>query len=56
LRVFTTIGFPVLQFNAVKKQFVAARKVPQAVICEGEDRSFTGAVKKVPELTSLADD
>jgi len=28
LQVFTMVGFPVLQLNAVKKQFVAARKVP----------------------------
>ena len=27
----TTVCLPVLQFNAVKKQFVAARKVPQGV-------------------------
>jgi hypothetical protein len=32
LRVFTTVGFPALQFNAVNKQFVATRKVPKAVI------------------------
>ena len=30
-RAHTTVGFPVLQFNAVKKQFVVARKVPIAV-------------------------
>jgi hypothetical protein len=30
LRLFTTVRFPVLQFNAVKKQFVATRKVPIA--------------------------
>jgi len=28
LQVTATVGFPALQFNAVKKQFVAARKVP----------------------------
>jgi hypothetical protein len=32
LRVFTTVGFPALQFNAVKKQFMVTRKVPQAVV------------------------
>ena len=26
----TTVSFPVFQFNAVTKQFVAARKVPNA--------------------------
>ena len=28
LRVFATVGFLVLQFNTVKKQFAATRKVP----------------------------
>ena len=32
LRVFTTVGFPALQFNAVKKQFVATRKVPKPAV------------------------
>ena len=27
-RAHTTIGFPVVQFNTVQKQFVATRKVP----------------------------
>ena len=27
-RAHTTVGFPVVQFNAVKKQFVATCKVP----------------------------
>ena len=30
LQVFATVGFPVLQLNAVKKQIVAACNVPQA--------------------------
>lgn len=28
LRVFATVGFPALQFNDVKKQFVATRNCP----------------------------
>ena len=28
MQVTATVVFPALQFNAVKKQFVAARKVP----------------------------
>jgi len=32
LRVVATVGFPALQFKAVKKQFVATRKVPKAVV------------------------
>jgi hypothetical protein len=28
--VLATVGFPALQFNTAKKQFVATRKVPQA--------------------------
>ena len=31
-RAHTTVSFPVVQFNAVKKQFVATRKVPEAVV------------------------
>jgi hypothetical protein len=32
LRVLTTVGFPALQFNAEKKQFVAFSNVPKAVV------------------------
>ena len=32
MRARTTVRFPALQFNAVNKQFVATRKVPQAVV------------------------
>ena len=31
-RVLPTVGFPALQFNTAKKQFVATRKVPSADI------------------------
>jgi hypothetical protein len=32
LRVHTTASFPALQFNTAKKQLMATRKVPKAVI------------------------
>jgi len=31
-RVLPTVGFPALQFNTAKKQFVAIRKMPKADI------------------------
>jgi hypothetical protein len=31
-RFLTTVGFPALQFNTAKKQFVTTRKVPIAAI------------------------
>jgi hypothetical protein len=43
LQVTATVGFPALQFNAVRKQFVAARKVPLADNHDLGDRPFTGA-------------
>jgi hypothetical protein len=43
LQVLATVGFPALQFNAVKKQFVATCKVPLPVSREGPDRPFAGA-------------
>ena len=39
-RLSTTVSFPVVQFNAVKKQFVATRKVPIAVIGYWVERTF----------------
>jgi hypothetical protein len=38
--VRTTVCFPVLQFNAVKKQFVATRNVPNPVRQGLSKRSF----------------
>jgi hypothetical protein len=45
LRVFATVGFPVLKFNAVKRQFVAIRIVPQAVVhrCKGNRNAVKAA-------------
>ena len=46
LRVFTTVGFPALQFNAVNKQFVATRKVPIPDNQNLRDRPFAAAVRE----------
>lgn len=40
MRFFTKVGFPVLQFNVVKKQFVAPLKAPQTDSHDLEDRPF----------------
>ena len=53
LRVFTTVGFPALQFNAVKKQFVATRKVPLEVIEQSQDRPFAALVLDVKAVTQI---
>ena len=54
LRVFTTVGFPALQFNAVNKQFVATRKVPIAVSRESHDRSFAAMVRGAKAALQIA--
>jgi len=46
LRVFTTVRYPVLQFNAVKKQFVATRKVsPAASFHEWKSANERNAIR-----------
>jgi hypothetical protein len=45
-RVFTTVRYPVLQFNAVKKQFVATRKVsPAASFHEWKSANERNAIR-----------
>jgi hypothetical protein len=44
--VRTTVCFPVLQFNAVKKQFVATRNVPQEDIEQSKEQPFAATVWK----------
>lgn len=44
-RILSTVGFPALQFNTANKQFVAARKVPKAVLLRCTERSFAPAKK-----------
>jgi hypothetical protein len=39
-RVLPTVGFPALQFNTAKKQFVATREVSKAVIHQKADLTF----------------
>ena len=39
-RMLLTVGFPALQFNTAKKQFVATRKVPKAVIHQKTELTF----------------
>ena len=46
LRVVATVGFPALQFKAVKKQFVATRKVPIP------DRDFLEVPARYPRCPS----
>lgn len=48
-RVLTTVGFQALQFNTAKKQFVATRNVPIAVVEGKGNRSFT---RRVPACLS----
>ncbi|MHB8951290.1 MAG: hypothetical protein ACYC4S_19910 [Rhodoferax sp.] len=43
--MLTTVGFPALQFNTAKKQFVETRKVPQA------DGGFLEMPARYPTLT-----
>jgi hypothetical protein len=38
--VLPTVGFPALQFNTAKKQFVATRKVPNAAIHPKKELTF----------------
>jgi hypothetical protein len=38
--VLTTVGFLALQFNTAKKQFVATRNVPEAVIHQKIELTF----------------
>ena len=45
-RLSTTVCLLALQFNAVKKQFVATRKVPTADDHNLEDRTFTAVAGK----------
>ena len=47
-RVLPTVGFPALQFNTAKKQFVATRKVPEAVIHQKTERisNFQSLMRK----------
>ena len=42
MRVFNTVGYPVLQFNAVQKQFVAIRTVPFADSRDHGNLTFLG--------------
>ena len=53
LRVFTTVGFPALQFNAVNKQFVATRKVPQGVGEQSQERLFAALVPDAKAVTQV---
>jgi hypothetical protein len=39
-RVLPTVGFPALQFNTPKKQFVATCKLPAAVIHQKTELTF----------------
>ena len=55
LRVFTTVGFPVLQFNAVMKQFVATRKVPRADSHELRDRTLVVVVWEAKAAAQIVD-
>ena len=52
-RLSTTVSFPVVQFNAVKKQFVATCKVPQAVGEQSQDRPFAALVLDVKAVTQI---
>ena len=44
-RLSTTVSFPVVQFNAVKKQFVATCKVPIPATGKSQDRPFGATVR-----------
>ena len=55
LRVFTTVGLPVFQFNAAKKQFVTARKVPVPANGRIEDRSFTATVLEAEAVVQITE-
>ena len=39
-QVLPTVGFPALQLNTAKKQFVATRKVPKAVVHKKTELTF----------------
>ena len=53
LRVFTTVGFPALQFNAVNKQFVATRKVPIADSHVLRNLPFVSVVREAKAVTRI---
>jgi hypothetical protein len=57
LRVFTTVGFPLLQFNAARRQCVATREVPQGdddiLEVPGRTRGNGLGLSIVTALTSL---
>jgi hypothetical protein len=51
LLVFTTVCFPALQLNPLKKQFVATRKVPEADSHELGERPFVAVAGKAEAVT-----
>ncbi len=54
MRARTTVRFPALQFNAVNKQFVATRKVPQGASQPSEDRPSAAPVLDVKAVAQIA--
>ena len=53
-RLSTTVCLLVLQFKAVKKQFVAACKVPQGASQPSEDRPSAAPVLDVKAVAQIA--